>query len=112
MIIDPPPWEPLPNNWQPRPWTPQDDLLTTEWLQAQNISVSLKVTEHAVEMVAFERCYHPVLDYLDGLEWDGMPRVDGWMTTYLGAADTPYTGHRPLRPDLRYRPRPQSRLQG
>lgn len=36
--------------------------------------------------------YHPVLDYLDGLpEWDGVPRIDTWLTTYAKAEDTPYT---------------------
>jgi predicted P-loop ATPase len=32
-----------------------------------------------------------VLDYLDVLKWDGMPRLDGWMSQFLGAADNDYT---------------------
>lgn len=34
--------------------------------------------------------FHPVLDYLAGLQWDGQPRVDRWLAAYGGAADTPY----------------------
>ena len=34
--------------------------------------------------------FHPVLDYLAGLRWDGKPRMEGWLVTYGGAADTPY----------------------
>lgn len=35
--------------------------------------------------------FHPVCDYLDGLEWDGTPRLDTWLTTFGQAEDTPYT---------------------
>lgn len=35
--------------------------------------------------------YHPVQEYLDGLAWDGVQRIDKWLTKYVGAADTPYT---------------------
>jgi Virulence-associated protein E len=36
--------------------------------------------------------FHPVCDYLDGLKWDGSPRIDTWLTKYAGAQDTPYVG--------------------
>jgi predicted P-loop ATPase len=32
--------------------------------------------------------FDPVIDYLDGLRWDGTGRIDTWLTTYLGVADT------------------------
>ncbi len=35
-----------------------------------------------------QRAYDPVLDYLNGLRWDGTPRLRTWMRDYLGAADT------------------------
>lgn len=34
--------------------------------------------------------FHPVRDYLDGLEWDGTPRLDSWLITYGGAEDNEY----------------------
>jgi len=34
--------------------------------------------------------FHPVRDYLDGLTWDGQPRIDKWLATYGGAEDTEY----------------------
>ena len=33
---------------------------------------------------------HPVRAYLARLTWDGTPRLDRWLVTYAGAADTPY----------------------
>ena len=35
--------------------------------------------------------FHPVCDYLDGLQWDGVKRIDRWLTTYGRAEDTEYT---------------------
>lgn len=46
-----------------------------------------------VEDAARRDDFHPVVDYLDGLAWDGNPRLDGWMTTYMQAADNDYTRH-------------------
>lgn len=38
----------------------------------------------------FKRSFHPVRDYLDGVEWDGKPRLDKLLIRYMGAEDTPY----------------------
>lgn len=35
--------------------------------------------------------FYPVLDYIGGLCWDGVPRLDQWLPSYGGADDTPYT---------------------
>jgi hypothetical protein len=35
--------------------------------------------------------YHPVAEYLAALRWDGVERIGRWLSTYGGAADTPYT---------------------
>jgi predicted P-loop ATPase len=41
-------------------------------------------------MVCFENRFNPVVDYLNGLEWDGKPRLDRWLIDYVKAEDTPY----------------------
>jgi predicted P-loop ATPase len=43
----------------------------------------------AIEGMCLDRQFNPVVDWLDRLEWDGVPRLDGWLTCYLGAANTP-----------------------
>lgn len=45
----------------------------------------------AIQQIASENAFHPVRDFLDGLEWDGKPRIDTWLKRYLGAkAPEPY----------------------
>ena len=38
--------------------------------------------------MAHEQKIHPVMDYLDGLQWDGKPRIDTWLAEYCGADDS------------------------
>lgn len=46
-------------------------------------------TRDAAETLAIENATHPIRDYLNNLRWDGVSRLGCWMTTYLGADDTP-----------------------
>jgi putative DNA primase/helicase len=41
----------------------------------------------AVVAVAKRRTVHPIRDYLEGVVWDGRPRLDMWLYHYLGAVD-------------------------
>lgn len=62
-----------------------------------------------VENEARHNGYNPVVDYLDGLAWDGTPRLDTWLATYCGAHDSPYTqavGRLPLLAAVRRARRP------
>jgi predicted P-loop ATPase len=45
----------------------------------------------AIASYAQDHAYHPVRDYLDALEWDGADRLHGWLTTYLGVEQAPYS---------------------
>lgn len=48
-------------------------------------------TSDAVKHLAGKNSCHPVREYLQSLEWDGIPRLDSWLKTYLGAtAPEPY----------------------
>ena len=75
-----------------RPISDTDVAVIQEHLQRAGLSRLGKETTHqAVDLRASERPFHPVVDYLAGLRWDATKRVGSWLTSYLGASDTPYT---------------------
>jgi predicted P-loop ATPase len=86
----PPPWAADAKDWQDTPWSDRDDYLVAEWLQRQGIMAPASIAGQAVETCARDRTFHPVREYLDRLQWDRQPRLDLWLTSYLGVADTPY----------------------
>ncbi|MBZ0161662.1 MAG: hypothetical protein K8H74_03005 [Notoacmeibacter sp.] len=43
----------------------------------------------AVTQLCLEHTFHPIRQMLDSLSWDGVPRIDRWLTNYMGAQDTP-----------------------
>ena len=45
----------------------------------------------AFEAMMSKRRFHPIRDYLNGLLWDGVPRLDTMIIDYLGAADNTLT---------------------
>jgi putative DNA primase/helicase len=48
-------------------------------------------THAAIELVAKSNRFNPLTDYLSALEWDGLPRLNTWLSNYLGAEGTEYT---------------------
>jgi hypothetical protein len=53
------------------------------------VSPSNEALSQALITVASERSYHPVRQYLEGLTWDGVERLDTVAQVYLHAAATP-----------------------
>jgi predicted P-loop ATPase len=79
-------------SFKPRPLTDVDAGLVQERVQKLALVRLSKDTIHqALDIVAHENMFHPVRDYLGSVQWDGRPRLEGWLTDYLGAERTPYT---------------------
>jgi predicted P-loop ATPase len=90
MQLKPPPWLKYEGGWVPKQWTDRDDALTADWLQHQEINVTVNVAAVAAETVAKDRSFHPVKGYLESLTWDGVERIANFAARYLGAEDKPY----------------------
>jgi putative DNA primase/helicase len=74
------------------PWTDNDDTKLTEWFQRHNLFIdSSKKAGEAANSIALENSFHPVLNYLNSLAWDGVPRLDTWLSTYLSSPHNKYT---------------------
>ncbi len=72
-------------------WRDTDTTQLRTYLEPMIGKVSKNDVADAVAACAEELAYHPVRDYLSGLEHDGQPRLDTMLIDYLGAADTEYT---------------------
>jgi predicted P-loop ATPase len=90
-LVKEPPWNAALAEWTPRPWSPQDDMRATFWLQNHGIAVTPATVAQAIETVAHDQEYNPLTDYLSNLEFDGQPRLNTWMPGYLGTAQNEYT---------------------
>jgi putative DNA primase/helicase len=78
-----PPWRDAAAGSQ---WLDRDDTALLQWMQRETIGIrSASAISRCVEAVAKDLAYHPVRDYLKSLHWDGMPRLNGWLTRYMGA---------------------------
>ena len=73
-------------------WTDVDDTRVQIWLSKhEGFAPSSRFVAEAIEVVARHNNFHPVLEYLQSLKWDGVKRIDNWMTDHLMVEDGEYT---------------------
>ena len=61
------------------------DLIISKFQFDPGIENVQQAAERACEATRFD----PVCDYLNSRQWDGQARLNRWLSTYLGAEDTP-----------------------
>lgn len=77
----------LPWNKDAGQWTDADDAQLRLWLESHyDISGKEKISDGLTAVLNKHR-YHPIRDYLNGLTWDGVPRLDRIIIDYIGAED-------------------------
>lgn len=102
FLMAKPPWDKARGVWKSRPLQENDVGQAQHWLQRLGLRPRHAETRNAIKMVADYTQYNPVVDYLNGLRWDGCPRLQGgaWegdtvphlAAEYLGAPDDPIFG--------------------
>ena len=79
------------NGSPPEPLSDNDITKINAWLQRAGLTrIGREAAKNAAFLVASETRYHPIREYLDGLKWDGHPRLHDWASVYLGAERSPY----------------------
>lgn len=74
-----------------RPWGTSDDAGIYHYIEkVYGIAVDTKIN-NALTLVSHKHRFNDVRQYLEGLKWDGVPRLDTILTDYLGAEDNVYT---------------------
>jgi predicted P-loop ATPase len=66
-----------------------DHVRLSELLLRREINVLPITVSRSIATVARDIRIHPVRDYLNSLRWDGVPRLEIWPVTHLGAHHTP-----------------------
>ena len=81
----------LPWRRDPHIWEDGDDAGLRWYVEKFWNITSRNAVADALELVKQSTKYHPVREYLNSLEWDGVERLDEMLIHYLEADDTPFT---------------------
>jgi putative DNA primase/helicase len=88
-VVRPVPWS---KTATPRELTDHDLTRFEQWVFGKywlNVKPGMILASVASE--AQRNSWHPVREYLTGLTWDQVPRIDTWLRDHAGAEDTAYT---------------------
>lgn len=79
-----------PSQWQPL--TDTDMVRLREALERQGFAaIGKELMRDALQKVAEDNSYDSAVTWLNGLTWDGTPRIERFLSTYCGAVDDEYT---------------------
>ena len=67
------------------------DVEAVRWLERKGCFLHPDAVRRVVDGAARKNTFNPVRTYLEGLKWDGIGRLDDWLTLYAGAEGNEYT---------------------
>lgn len=73
-------------------WSDEDAIEFKSILAEQlGMDYSTDLIHEVATVCASKRAFHPVRNYLERCQWDGVKRLDNWLSRYCGALDNEYT---------------------
>lgn len=81
-----PPWE-SPDKFRVKRLDDHEITACAAQMEKFEITSDINKVVRAMAHAAEKNKFHPARDYFDGLVWDGVNRLDGWLSKYLGAFD-------------------------
>lgn len=74
-----------------RNWDDTDDASSQNYIEAEYKLYAPQKHSAALRMLFRQREYNPIIDLVNGIQWDGKNRIESFLTTWLKADDTAYT---------------------
>ena len=71
-------------------WTDKDLAWVEQHLESHYGLYSPTKLQTALRLFYHHRRYHPIQERLRALDWDGTPRIEEFLTRWMGCDDTPY----------------------
>ena len=72
-------------------WNNSDDNGLIDYISKTYQLTGKQALLDAADLAMSQRTFHPVREWLESLEWDGIERLDTMLCDYLGAEDNPLT---------------------
>jgi len=89
ILVTPPPWvEAGSEEWKTRELAEHDTTYAAIWMQRLGVDISAESAFKVIQGESQRLKRSTLRDYLESLEWDGVPRCDTLLIDYLGAEDT------------------------
>lgn len=90
-VLAPLPWDKDPDKFKRRAWA-DSDIAGTYWYMEKGYEITKRsAIDAALDVHAATRSFNEVQNFLSGLAWDNVCRLDTLLIDYLGAEDSTYT---------------------
>lgn len=84
IVVQCPPWE-KPEKFKPRPITDEDLTWLCVGLEKIGLTLNMMVVKKILDAVIMKKRRNPAREYFNSLEWDGIERLNKWLSYYAGA---------------------------